>query len=63
MRIGCRSASLSAQEFCWATCEPNGGSRKPQVEQHEQTAIRATVASAPFTPAVRDRFRASVGPR
>jgi syringate O-demethylase/vanillate/3-O-methylgallate O-demethylase len=43
--------------------EPGGGSRKPQVERHEQTAIRATVAPAPFTPAVRDRFRASVGAR
>jgi vanillate/3-O-methylgallate O-demethylase len=41
--------------------EPNGGSRKPQVEQHEQTTIRATVAPAPFTPAVRERFRESVG--
>ena len=41
--------------------EPNGGSRKPQVEQHEQTTIRATVYPAPFTPAVRDRFRESVG--
>ena len=43
--------------------EPNGGSRKPQVEQHEQTTIRATVASAPFTPAVRERFREAVGAR
>ena len=43
--------------------EPNGGSRKPQVERHEQTAIRATVAKAPFTPAVTDRFRDPVGAR
>jgi len=43
--------------------EPNGGSRKPQVEQHEQTTIRATVAPAPFTPAVRERFREAVGAR
>jgi hypothetical protein len=43
--------------------EPDGGSRKPQVEQHEQTTIRATVAAAPFTPAVRERFRESVGGR
>ncbi|MWB78275.1 aminomethyl transferase family protein [Pseudooceanicola sp. 216_PA32_1] len=28
--------------------EPNGGSRKPQVERHEQTTIRATVAEVPF---------------
>jgi hypothetical protein len=33
------------------------------VEQHEQTTIRATVAAAPFTPAVRERFRESVGGR
>jgi len=43
--------------------EPNGGSRKPQVEQHEQTTIKATVAPAPFTPAVRERFREAVGSR
>jgi syringate O-demethylase/vanillate/3-O-methylgallate O-demethylase len=43
--------------------EPDGGSRKPQVERHEQTVIRATVAPAPFTPAVRERFRESVGGR
>jgi len=43
--------------------EPDGGSRKPQVEQHDQTTIRATVAAAPFTPAVRERFRESVGGR
>jgi vanillate/3-O-methylgallate O-demethylase len=41
--------------------EPDGGSRKPQVEQHEQAIIRATVAPAPFTPVVRERFRESVG--
>jgi hypothetical protein len=27
--------------------EPNGGARKPQVEQHEQSQIRVTVAPAP----------------
>jgi vanillate/3-O-methylgallate O-demethylase len=43
--------------------EPGGGSRKAQVEQHEQTTIRATVAPAPFTPAVRERFREAVGAR
>jgi hypothetical protein len=41
--------------------EPDGGSRKPQVERHEQTTILATVSSAPFTPAFRDRFREPVG--
>jgi syringate O-demethylase/vanillate/3-O-methylgallate O-demethylase len=48
-------------EITWG--EPDGGSRKPQVEQHEQTTIKATVAPAPFTPAVRERFREAVGAR
>jgi len=29
--------------------EPNGGSRKPHVERHEQTTIRATIHEAPYT--------------
>jgi glycine cleavage system aminomethyltransferase T len=41
--------------------EPNGGSRKPQVEMHEQIEIRATVAPAPFASAVQRMLRASVG--
>lgn len=41
--------------------EPNGGSRKPQVEAHEQTTIRATVSPAPFVPAVREHFREALG--
>lgn len=41
--------------------EPDGGSRKPQVEKHEQTTIRATVATAPYTSVVRDHFREAVG--
>jgi vanillate/3-O-methylgallate O-demethylase len=28
--------------------EPDGGSRKPSVEQHRQTAVRATVARVPY---------------
>jgi vanillate/3-O-methylgallate O-demethylase len=32
--------------------EPNGGSRKPEVEQHEQIEVRATVAPAPYLKAV-----------
>jgi vanillate/3-O-methylgallate O-demethylase len=42
--------------------EPGGGSRKPQVEHHEQTQIRATVAPAPYSEAVRHSMRKSVGP-
>ncbi|HKY82329.1 MAG TPA: aminomethyl transferase family protein [Sphingobium sp.] len=37
----------SEVELVWG--EPNGGSRKPQVERHEQTIIRARVAAAPYT--------------
>lgn len=33
--------------------EPNGGSRKPQVEKHRQCDVRATVAPAPYAEAVR----------
>jgi vanillate/3-O-methylgallate O-demethylase len=32
--------------------EPGGGSRKPQVEPHEQVKVRATVAPAPYAAAV-----------
>ncbi|MGQ4598217.1 hypothetical protein [Nocardia sp. R6R-6] len=40
--------------------EPNGGSRKPQVERHEQTTIRARIAPAPYD---RDAQRISSAPR
>jgi vanillate/3-O-methylgallate O-demethylase len=33
--------------------EPNGGSRKPQVERHRQTQIKVTVAAAPYAETVR----------
>lgn len=40
-------APLGSEVFItWG--EPNGGSRKPQVERHEQTTIRARVAPAPY---------------
>jgi vanillate/3-O-methylgallate O-demethylase len=41
--------------------EPNGGSRKPQVEKHEQTEIRVTVAEAPFTSTVQRVRQAGIG--
>ncbi|MEU2424886.1 aminomethyl transferase family protein [Streptomyces sp. NPDC007851] len=41
--------------------EPDGGSRKPQVERHEQTQIRATVAPAPYAGSVQRMKRAAVG--
>jgi hypothetical protein len=39
-------------EFTWG--EVNGGSRKPHIEPHEQTQIRAVVAPAPYVSAVRE---------
>lgn len=41
--------------------EPNGGSRKRQVERHEQTTVRVTVAPAPISSAVRRMQRAAIG--
>jgi vanillate/3-O-methylgallate O-demethylase len=41
--------------------EPDGGSRKPHVEKHEQTQIRAVVASAPYGDAVKVMKRGSIG--
>jgi vanillate/3-O-methylgallate O-demethylase len=38
-------------EIVWG--EPNGGSRKPRVERHRQTRVRATVALAPYSATVR----------
>jgi vanillate/3-O-methylgallate O-demethylase len=40
--------------------EPNGGSRKPQVELHEQTQVRATVAMAPYSADVQRTQRAAL---
>lgn len=34
--------------------EPNGGTRKPHVERHRQTEMRATVAPAPFASSIRE---------
>jgi len=44
--------------------EPGGGTRKPQVERHEQTTIRATVAPPPpLKREVREAFREGIGMR
>ena len=40
--------------------EPNGGSRKPQVERHRQSAIRVTVAVAPYAQSVQKMKRESI---
>jgi glycine cleavage system aminomethyltransferase T len=42
----------SEVEITWG--EINGGSRKPHVEPHEQTQVRATVAPAPFASMARE---------
>ncbi len=42
--------------------ERDGGSRKPHVERHRQTDIRATVAPVPYALAVQRLKRAAVGP-
>jgi syringate O-demethylase len=36
--------------------EPNGGSRKPTVERHVQTEIKAVVAPVPYAEAARDTY-------
>jgi len=40
--------------------EPDGGSRKPRVELHQQTLVRATVAPAPYAATVRKMMRSSI---
>jgi syringate O-demethylase/vanillate/3-O-methylgallate O-demethylase len=40
--------------------EVNGGSRKPHVERHEQTKIRAIVSPVPYSRAARERLRAVI---
>jgi vanillate/3-O-methylgallate O-demethylase len=40
--------------------EPGGGSKKPHVERHEQTTIRATVAPAPYATAVQKLKRVAI---
>jgi vanillate/3-O-methylgallate O-demethylase len=41
--------------------EPDGGSRKPQVEPHRQMRIRATVQPVPYANSVRAMKRAAIG--
>lgn len=40
--------------------EPDGGSRKPHVERHEQTTVEVTVAPAPYSHAVQAMQRAAI---
>ncbi len=41
--------------------EPDGGTRKAQVERHRQMEVRATVAPAPYAAAVRHMKRSGIG--
>ena len=41
--------------------EPNGGTRKPHVEQHRQVEIRATIAPCPYAKAVQELQHATIG--
>jgi glycine cleavage system aminomethyltransferase T len=41
--------------------EPNGGSRKPTVEPHVQTEIRAIVSPVPYVETVRREYRPDGG--
>jgi vanillate/3-O-methylgallate O-demethylase len=41
--------------------EPGGGSKKPHVERHRQTTIRATVAPVPYASSVQQMKRVSIG--
>jgi len=45
--------------FVWG--EENGGTRKPTVERHVQTEIRATVAPVPYVEEVRNQYAPSGG--
>ena len=36
--------------------EPNGGTRKPTVEPHVQTEIKAIVSPVPFSKVARDNY-------
>lgn len=40
--------------------EPDGGSRKPNVEPHRQTKVKTTVATAPYSSQVREMKNASL---
>ncbi|KAB1648063.1 aminomethyltransferase family protein [Pseudoclavibacter endophyticus] len=42
--------------------EPDGGSRKPQVERHQQLHVRATVAPSPYADVVRTERRGDAAP-
>lgn len=53
------NAPGTAVTLTWG--EPDGGTRKAQVERHRQMPVRATVAPAPYAAAVRQMKRAGIG--
>jgi len=42
-------------ELVWG--EPDGGSRRPVVERHRQTVVKATVAPSPVVSKMREGYR------
>ncbi|MFE4545658.1 aminomethyl transferase family protein [Arthrobacter sp. NPDC056727] len=58
-----RAHSEPGTEVVLTWGEINGGSRKPQVEKHEQTTVRAIVAPAPYARDVQRMQRETVGAR
>ena len=63
--LGCRTSTRfgnrrrpAGRAVTWG--EPDGGSRKPHVERHDQTVIRATVVATPYSSAARADQGASI---
>ncbi len=55
------SFSTPGTEVTLTWGEPDGGTRKAQVERHRQFTVRATVAPAPYSASVRQMKRAGIG--
>ena len=51
------SVSVPGTEITIVWGEPDGGSRKPSVERHVQTEVRATVGPCPISDAAREHYR------
>ena len=56
-----RSLAKPGNKLVLVWGEPNGGSRKPQVERHRQTEISVTVAPKPYAETVRSLRSSSLG--
>ena len=51
------SVSEPGTEITIVWGEPDGGSRKPNVERHVQTEVRATVGTCPISDDARENYR------